>query len=60
MGTKHIAEVLIEANKKISNVINKMEREENSQVDIQTSIDDLNGIIRSLDHLVEDLEKKIS
>jgi polyhydroxyalkanoate synthesis regulator phasin len=57
MASKHIVEELIEANKKISQTINKMENNQSSNTDRQTWIDDLNGIIRQLDHIVEDLEK---
>lgn len=60
MGNKHIAEVLIEANKKISDMITKLQNAENSEEHVKTSINDLNGIIRSLDHLVEDLERKLT
>lgn len=56
MASKHIAEVLIEANKKISTIITKMQGDAASH-DKQKWIDDLNTIIRSLDHIVEELEK---
>ena len=59
MGSKHIVEKLIEANKKISQITNKMEGGSDVGVDRQTWIDDLNSIIRQLDHIVEDLEKKV-
>ena len=56
MAGKHIAEVLIEANKKISTIIDTIQTD-----DLQTHkrkwIEDLNDIIRTLDHIVEDLEK---
>jgi hypothetical protein len=57
MGNKHIVESLIEANKKISQIIDKTQNEEEFKLNRQTWIDDLNAIIRQLDHLVEDLEK---
>jgi len=59
MGSKHIVEKLIEANKKISQITNKMEGGSDVGADRQTWIDDLNSIIRQLDHIVEDLEKKV-
>lgn len=58
MGSKHIVEKLIEANKKISQITNKMESHSTADTDQQAWIDDLNSIIRQLDHIVEDLEKK--
>ena len=58
MGSKHIVETLNEANKKISQIIDKMESEESSPSDRTVWMDDLNTIIRQLDHLVEDLEKQ--
>jgi len=54
MGSKHVVESLIEANKMISQIIDKMERQSS---DRKVWIDDLNTIIRQLDHVVEDLEK---
>jgi hypothetical protein len=57
MGSKHIAELLIEANKKISNITAQLEKEDSSIKDRQGWIDDLNTIIRQLDHAVEELEK---
>jgi exonuclease VII small subunit len=57
MGSKHIAELLIEANKKISQITNTMENDDSSEKDHQAWIDDLNAIIRQLDHIVESLEK---
>lgn len=55
MGNKQIVESLIEANKKINQVINKLQNEESS--DRKASIDDINGVIRQLDHIVEHLEQ---
>lgn len=57
MGNKHIVESLIEANKKISQIIDKSQKEDEFKLNRQAWIDDLNAIIRKLDHLVEDLEK---
>lgn len=59
MPNIHISEMLIEANKKISDIINKMERDEHSHDHIKRSINDLNTIIRSLDHIVEELQRKL-
>lgn len=56
MGNKHIAEQLIEANKTISQLITKLE-DEQSPSDRQACINNLNDIIRQLDHIVEHLEK---
>jgi exonuclease VII small subunit len=57
MGSKHIAELLIEANKKISQITTKMESDDSSDHDQKSWIEDLNAIIRQLDHIVEKLEK---
>jgi hypothetical protein len=57
MGSKHIAELLIEASKTILQIIDKLENEHSSTTDQQHWIDDLNMIIRQLDHVVEALEK---
>ena len=54
MENKHIIEVLIEANKSISAMIDKMQNEAS---DRQTCINQLNTIISKLDHTVEALEK---
>ncbi len=56
MAGKHIAEVLIEANKKISTIIDKIQTDD-MQTHKKNWIEDLNEIIRKLDHIVEDLEK---
>lgn len=56
MAGKHIAEVLIEANKKISSIIDKIQTDD-MQTHKKNWIEDLNDIIRRLDHIVEDLEK---
>ena len=56
MAGKHIAEVLIEANKKISAIIDKVQSDD-MQAHKKNWIEDLNEIIRRLDHIVEDLEK---
>ena len=58
MANKHINETLIEANKSISTIIDKVEKGIASPQDKQQWIDDLNTIIRQLDHIVEDLEQK--
>lgn len=58
MGVKHIVETLIEANKKISQIIDKAEDESAFSSHKQAWIDDINTIIRQLDHTVEELEKK--
>ncbi|HEX4045596.1 MAG TPA: hypothetical protein VHZ76_08020 [Gammaproteobacteria bacterium] len=57
MGSKHIAELLIEANKKISRIIDRLQKENASSTDRQDWINDLNTIIQQLDHAVEELEK---
>ena len=57
MGSKHISELLIEANKKISQLITDVEDNKSSIVDTEACIDDINTIIRQLDHIVEELEK---
>lgn len=57
MGNKHIVESLIEANKKISQIIDKTQIEDSMNPNRQVWIDDLNTIIRQLDHIVEELEK---
>lgn len=57
MGQRHIVELLIAANKKISAMIDKKEDEAAFKVNKQAWIDDLNSIIRQLDHIVEDMEK---
>jgi hypothetical protein len=57
MGSKHISELLIEANKKISQLITEIEDNKSSIVDNQACINDINSIIRQLDHIVEELEK---
>lgn len=54
MENKHLIEILIEANQSISNMIDKMQNEAS---DRQACIDELNTIIRKLDHTVESLEK---
>lgn len=53
---KHIVELLVEANKQISNIINEMENK-NSPND-QIIIDEINDVIRQLDETVEMLEDK--
>ena len=55
MGSKHIAESLIEANKQITQLITKVESSQ--LVDQRACIDAINAIIRKLDHIVEELEK---
>lgn len=57
MGQRHIVELLIAANKKISEIIDKKEDEVAFKVNKQVWIDDLNNVIRQLDHIVEDMEK---
>lgn len=57
MGNKHIAELLIEANKKITKITDNLENEAANSNAKQEWIDDLNTIIRQLDHVVEELEK---
>ena len=51
----HTVELLVEANKKISNIISKAEK--NSE-DKQAIIDGVNDVISQLDNIVEELEKK--
>lgn len=55
MAGKHVIEVLTETNNKISEVIDKIQNEAS---DKKIWINDLNSIIRQLDHAVEDLEKQ--
>ncbi len=55
MAGKHVIEVLTETNNKISAIIEKIQ---NQSSDKSIWINDLNNIIRQLDHAVEDLEKK--
>lgn len=55
MGNRHIVEILVEANKKISSVIDKMQDEKSS--DRQAWIGDVNEVISQLDHVVEHLEE---
>lgn len=55
MANKHIAELLIEANKGISKVITTIE---NDTQDNKVIIDNVNDVIRQLDKIVEDLERK--
>ena len=54
MGSKHNMELLIEINKKISQIIDKNKGQEKTS----ELINDLNSIIRQLDHMVEELEKQ--
>lgn len=54
MGNKHTSELLIEANKQISQLIDQIEGGSSDQ---KAWVNDLNKIIRQLDHVVEDLEK---
>lgn len=56
MANKHIAELLIETNKGISNLINKIQNDD-SQND-KMIIENLNDAIRQLDKIVEDLERR--
>jgi hypothetical protein len=55
MANKHIAELLIEANKKIFEISNTVENE--SSINRQKLIDGINAVIRQLDHVVEQLGK---
>ncbi|HVW98998.1 MAG TPA: hypothetical protein VHA52_00940 [Candidatus Babeliaceae bacterium] len=55
MSGKHVAEQLIEANKKISGIINKIENDQ-SLAD-KLLIQNINEVIRQLDSVVEQLEK---
>lgn len=57
MAKKHVAEVLTEVDKKLTAVINKVQGADEQSPDTKSWIEDLNNIIRSLDHLVEELEK---
>lgn len=57
MGNKHIAESLIEVNKQISSTIDKLDKEKVSGLERQNLINDLNTVIRQLDHVVEEIEK---
>lgn len=55
MANKHIAELLIEANKKIFEISNKVENDVSPNK--QKLIDEVNTVIRQLDHVVEQLGK---
>jgi hypothetical protein len=57
MGSKHIVEILVETNKKITQITNQIENAKSSGADRQIWIDDLNTIISQLDHIVEHLEE---
>lgn len=57
MGSKHIVESLVEANKNITKIADKIENEEATPASHQVWVDDLNSIISQLDHIVEQLEK---
>lgn len=54
MAKRHTIELLTEANKNISNLINKMESQ-----DLESSvvIDNVNDVIRELDKIVESMER---
>lgn len=56
MAYTHLVTELIEANKKIQQISNKIENENQAAFDKQSCIDDLNNVIRKLDHIVEHLE----
>jgi hypothetical protein len=56
MANKHIAELLIETNKGISNLITKIQNDDTQNDKI--IIDNLNDAIRQLDKIVEDLERR--
>ncbi len=55
MGKKHIAELLIEADKRISRLIDNLEK---NDVQNQMIIDEVNETIRQLDKIVESLESQ--
>lgn len=57
MGQKYIKETLISTSKMINEIINKQEDEATFQKNRQTWINEINAVIRQLDHLVEKLEK---
>lgn len=57
MNNRHTVEILIEASKKISKVIDNVQSENPQASSPQRLIEDLNTIIRDLDHVVEGLEK---
>lgn len=54
MSNQHLVELLVEADKKIVAVSNAIENN-TSQNDKQAWIDDINEVIRQLDHIVEKL-----
>jgi hypothetical protein len=56
MIEKHIVELLIEANKDLSAIIDKLEMENPPFKDRQVVIDQTNSVIRQLDSIVEKLE----
>ena len=55
MTQKHIVELLVEANKNISDTIDKLEN--NSSENKEIIIRQVNDVIRQLDEIVEHLEK---
>lgn len=57
MVEKHIMELLIEANKNLSSIIDQLTNEKPPFKDRQDIIDKTNSIIRQLDNVVEILEK---
>jgi hypothetical protein len=57
---KHIAEFLIESNKKLLSIIDKIHHENSPYTQPQNAIDDINDIIRQLDHIVEKSGKSSS
>lgn len=59
MNNRHIVEVLVEANKNISKAIDKIQKDNSQSSDHQPLINELNNIIRDLDHIVEHLEKNM-
>lgn len=57
MNGRHIAELLIEANKKISALISLAQSENPNPSDHKRMVNDINTVIRELDHIVESLDK---
>lgn len=55
MASKHIVELLVEANKQISSIATQVENQ--NSLDKKIIINKVNDVIRQLDVVVEQLEK---
>lgn len=58
MIKKHIVELLIEANKDLSTIIDKLENQNSPFTNRQNIIDKTNRVISQLDNIVEKLEEE--